>query len=137
MTEHKRRKRKEGLTLIEVMLSVVIVGIGLTVMITTASRCLAVARQAKVYQDARMLIGRVELEHRIDREEIEEGSEQGTFTGKFHTYKWSRSITAIGEEDDEPIFEIITRVYWSQQNRKRFEEVVTFLYAPESLEDDI
>ena len=41
--------RRRGLTLIEVMLALAILGVGLSVLISTASKCLAVIRQSKNY----------------------------------------------------------------------------------------
>jgi len=119
-----------ALTLIEVLLALTILSIGLFVMIATASRCLAVARQAKHYEKARHLLARVEVEEPLPlKEEIEEGTESGGFRGESSDYRWRRTIELVGEEEDA-LFEVTTRVMWSDRGQQAFEEVVTYLHAP-------
>lgn len=119
-----------ALTLIEVMLAITILGIGLTVLIATTSRCLGVVRKAKNFETARHLLARVELEHPLQLEEkIEAGSEDGRFTGE-DGFQWTREIEVVGEEEDG-LFSVRTRVSWSEVGRQSSEEVMTYLYRPE------
>jgi prepilin-type N-terminal cleavage/methylation domain-containing protein len=127
----KYRRRKEGLTLIEVMLALAILGIGLFVMIATASKCLAVVRQSRNYEKARELLAQVELDHPILLEEIEAGTENGSFSGEDSAYKWQRNIEVVGEEEEDGLFSVATRVSWAERGRESYEEVVTYVYAPE------
>jgi prepilin-type N-terminal cleavage/methylation domain-containing protein len=126
----RRNTERAGLTLVEVLIALAILGIGLFVLIATASKCLAVARQAKNYEKARHLLGRVELEEPLDPEEIEEGTDSGGFEGEDSDYRWVREIRLIGEEEDG-LYEITTRVTWSERGKQAFEDVVTYLYVPE------
>jgi len=127
--------RRQAFTLIEVMLAILILGIGLVVLVNSTSRCLAVVKSARLYEDARHLLARVELEFPIDREEFSEGRESGTFDGRFGEYRWEREITISGEEEDA-FYEMATRIIWSETgNRQGREEVVTYLYVPESFEE--
>jgi prepilin-type N-terminal cleavage/methylation domain-containing protein len=122
-----------GLTLIEVMLALTILGMGLTVLIATTSRCLGVVRQAKNYETARHLLGRVELEHPLQLEEkIEAGSDSGDFSGE-PGFQWTRDIEVVGKEEDG-LFSVLTRIAWSDSGRKKSEEVITYLYRPEEKE---
>ena len=129
------RRRRAGLTLIEVMLALAILGLGLSALIATVSRCLGVVRQAKNFQTARHLLARAELENPLQLEEkIEEGSEAGGFEGGPYDYRWSRNIERLGREEDG-LFTVTLRVSWSDKGgRASSEEIVTCLYAPESKE---
>jgi prepilin-type N-terminal cleavage/methylation domain-containing protein len=121
---------RSGLTLIEVMLAITILGMGLTVLIASASRCLSVVRQAKNYETARHLLGRVEVEKPLQLEEkIEAGSEDGDFTDE-PGYQWTRQIEIVGKEEDG-LFSVHTSVSWSDSGKKKSEEVMTYLYRPE------
>ncbi|MFH0954391.1 MAG: prepilin-type N-terminal cleavage/methylation domain-containing protein [Verrucomicrobiota bacterium] len=125
---------RTGLTLVEVMLALAILGVGLSVLIATASKCLSVIRQSRNYETARHLIGRVELEHPLQLEEkIEEGTEEGSFTGNYPGYRWSRAITLIGKEEDG-LYSVLTRVLWSERGLSVGEQVETYLYKPEEKE---
>ena len=123
--------RRQGFSLVEVLLALAITGIGLFVMIETASRCLAVIRKSAHYERARHLLARVELEFPLQtKEEIEEGVESERFDGEDSEYRWEREIKIVGEEEDG-LFEVTTRVIWSGRTREAREEIVTYLYAPE------
>ena len=121
-----------GLTLIEVMLAVTILGIGIVSLVSAASRCLAVVRRARTYETVRHLLARVEVEHPLQlEEEIEEGSDGGTFEGDYSAYRWSREIKLVNEEEEEDgLYEIHTRVYWSDKTEGPYEEIVTYLFKP-------
>ena len=127
------RRPRSGLTLVEVLLALAILGAGLVVLVATASRCLAVARQAKQYETARLLLDRVDLENPLQlEEEIEAGTEEGRFEGDYRDYRWTRVIQEMWEEEeDEGLFQVTTRVSWSDRGHNAYEETVTFLYAPQ------
>lgn len=130
------KKRKRGLTLVEVLLALAILGIGLFVLITAASRCLSVARQAKQYEIARRLMARVNLEEPLQlKEEITEDTESGTFGYDYPGYTWNRKIEQALEDDDESgLFKVTTWVSWTDARGVGFEKVVSYLYAPEVVE---
>lgn len=126
--------RRHGLTLIEVMLALAIVAVGLTAIIAATSRCLSVIAQSRAYETSRHLLARVEVEQPIWlKEKIEPGSESGTFTGDHYGYRWTRDIEIVGRKEDG-LFLVRTRVYWSERGRESFDEVQTYLYAPEEKE---
>ena len=119
-----------GLTLIEVMLAITILGIGLTILISTTSKCLGVIRQAKNYETARHLIGRVEVEKPLQLEEkIEEGSDNGSFSD-VEGFTWTREIAIVGRKE-VGLFSVRTEVAWSDSGKHRSEEVITYLFHPE------
>ncbi|OQA29296.1 MAG: hypothetical protein BWY59_00425 [Verrucomicrobia bacterium ADurb.Bin345] len=127
-------KPEAGLTLVEVMLALAVLAIGLTALIATASRCLSVVSQSRSYATSRNLITRVEVEKPLILEEkIEVGSESGGFGYDHPGYRWTRDIEMVGKEEDG-LFSVRTRVYWSERSVELYDEVITYLYKPEEKE---
>lgn len=140
-TGHPNRSRrfsvrlcKRGLTLIEVMLALAIVAVGLTALIAAAARCVSVIAQSRAYETSRHLLAQVEVEHPLLlKEKIKPGRESGSFSGEYYGYRWTRDVELVGREKDG-LFRVSTRVYWSERGREAFDEVETYLYAPEEVE---
>jgi prepilin-type N-terminal cleavage/methylation domain-containing protein len=127
-------KTRAGLTLVEVLMALTILSIGLFVLVAAASRCLAVARQAKHYEKARHLLARAELENALQfEEEIEEGAANGSFSGE-PGYSWSRDVRLLSEEEEDGFYEVTWRVHWTDRRKAAKEEVVTYLHAPPEVE---
>lgn len=123
------RRGREGLSLIEVLVALVIMGVGISSMVVATSRSLAVARKAKQYETARRLVGQVDLEIPLNLEEIEEGTESGRFTGEFRDYSWTRETTKIEPEELE-MYYIRTSVSWTEKGKRASEDVETYLFGP-------
>lgn len=125
-----RRTTRDGLSLIEVMLAMAILGIGLFVLIESASRSLAVVRAARLYDHAHSLLNQVELRNPLINKELEVGVEQGRFDDpEFRDYQWTRTIEVVGDEEDE-LFLVTTRVSWTRRGQSSFEEMAQYRYAP-------
>ena len=123
------------MTLVEVLLAVVILGIALGGLVEAASRALAVVRQARNYEMARRMFGRVEAEHPLRLlDEIQAGQESGSFEGGPAGWTWTRTLEDFGAEDEEQegLFKMTTRVFWAQGERTSMEEAVQMLYVPEN-----
>jgi len=123
------------MTLIEVLLAVVILGTALVALVEAASRALAVVRQARNYETARRMLGRVEAENPLWLEdEIVAGQDSGGFDGGPSGWSWNRVIEDYGMEDEqkEGLFLLTTRVFWTRGNKKGMEETVQYLYVPEN-----
>lgn len=124
---------RAGLTLIEVMLTMVILGIAGIVLVSSVAQCLAVVRSTRLYNHAHALLARVEVEHPLFADEIEAGEESGRFAGTdYGDFEWTRRIEPVGEETDR-LFEVTTRIAWTQRGRSGFEEVVFYRIGPEVL----
>ena len=99
---------------------------------------LAVVRQARNYEQARRMLGLVEAENPLRLEdEITAGQDSGGFTGGPSGWSWVRIIEDFGAEDEEQegLFQVTTRVYWSQSgDRRGMEETVQMLYVPENVD---
>lgn len=121
------------MTLIEVMLAVVILGLSLGALVEAASRALAVVRQARNYELARRMLGRVEVENPLRLlDEIVAGQESGGFEGGPAGWNWTRTLVDLSadEEQKEGLFQLTTRVTWSQGGRRGMEETVQMLFVP-------
>ncbi len=129
----KIQNPKSGMTLIEVMLAMIILSTALVALLSAASQCLAVARKAKLYDTARMLMGRVELENPLLlKEKIEEEEEEPTaFEDGSEGFTWSRKVEKVGsDEEHEGLFKVTTRIQWSERGVDTYEEVATYWYSP-------
>lgn len=126
---------KEGVTLIEVLLAMMILGVSIGALMTNASRCLSIIRKTRQYETARLLIRRIELEAPLDDEEVEQSETSGTFDD-FTGYRWERDIIPVDDETRPGLFEINTRVYWADRNRDVYEELTTLRYFTDQ-EDDL
>lgn len=125
------RHSKSGLTLIEVMLAVAILGIGIAGMVMAGARCIGVARQARNYQYAREAIAQVEVEEPIALlEDIDEANDSGSLRAPFEKFRWERSVEPIGLEEDY-LYQITTTIAWAEEDWKGSESVVTYVYRPD------
>ena len=123
-----RTSSRTGLTLVEVMLAVTIPSIGLVVLIASAGRAVAVAKKSKEYETARKLLADLELNEPLQLDDLEEGSEDGTFPEPYRSYRWERDLTIVGAEEDE-MYEVRTRIIWpTSYGTEKKEEVVTLLH---------
>ena len=129
-----------GLTLLEVLMALAIMGIGIIGLVSAASRCLAIVRKSKNYENARHLLGRVEMdlhEYLLENEgEVEAGSGSVRFDSPFDDgWNGSWTLTEMGDGEDETkgLFELHLKVSWSERGQENNEEVVSYLYAPEEV----
>lgn len=126
-----KRRTKRGLTLIEVMLTMAILGIAGAALVSATAQCLAVIRTTRLYNQAHTLLARVDLEHPLFGEDIQAGTERGRFReADYAPFSWERTIEIVGDEEDR-LFEIRTRILWTERGRRGFEEVVYYRHAPE------
>lgn len=125
--------RKAGLTLIEVLLAVVILGIGSGVLLLATARCLAISVKARRYSTAERLISQVEAQHPLTRAQLEAGTDSGSFTDE-PDYRWEREITEPEDENRKGLFTVRTRVSWSDRGRDSFEELTTWRFIKQEEE---
>ncbi len=122
---------RAGLTLVEVMLALVILGTGLVALVTAAGRCISVARQAKNYETARELLALVEVEKPMQLEEKPEDiAGSGGFGSDYPGFRWVREIEQEGFEEDG-LWRVTTQIHWTEDKTARREQVVTLVYWPE------
>lgn len=131
--KRRRQTKRSGLTLIETLLAVAILGIALSVLVAAAGQALGVVRRARNYTTARHLFEIIELENPIiDLAEAAGLIESGGFDPPFAAYTWERIVEPMvdlrGEETE--YYLIRTRVRWSDRGQPSYEEIVTGAYSP-------
>ena len=127
-----KRGTRSGMTLIEVLAALAILGIGLAVLVQSVARCLSVVHTTRNYETARYLLQRLDLEHPLGvTEQITAGATDGRFDPPNDDFTWSREITPLGMED-EPLFQVKTRIAWSNTGGKESsQETTTIVFKPE------
>ncbi len=119
------RAGRSGMTLIEVLLAAVILGAGMTVLLTAASRCINAVRVSRQYQDAQFILSRGEADFpaviRDGVEDLEVDDER--YPGGF---VFSRTVD--DDEDEDHLWALRTRVTWSDRGRRPYHEVVRYVY---------
>ena len=122
-----RQPRRRGMTLIEVLLASLILGVGFTVLLSAASRCLASMKRAKDFQDAMWAVELGALEHPILF--VKDIREQGVDGAAYGRMTFSRIV----EEDDDKdgLYVVRSFVEWPPGGPRNREEVVELYYQPE------
>jgi len=126
-----RSKRKKGFTLVEVLLALVILSVGVSAMMIAMGQALSVVRTARNREIAQSLIRRIDLDFPIEKIDLEELTETGTFDD-MEGYYWTREILMVDEEERPGLFLIRSRIDWSERGREAFEEILVYTYAPEA-----
>lgn len=130
--------RRRGLTLIEVLLAVAILGLGIVMMLTAISRCLRVLQVSSGYHDVLWALSAGEAEFPmvfadnaddVEPEDIEVSAED------FGGFVYERMVEDPyeSEEDSEVRLLVVkTRVAWAGRTEEKFEEVTRYwLYREE------
>ena len=124
-----RRSRRAGLTLVEVILALMIIGTGLVALVAAVSRCLAVPRLAMNFDTARELLGQLEAEEPVAVEEdIEEAAGSGTFESPHANFSWERKVEQEGDDEESGLWRVTTTISWTENQKTRNEQVVTLVY---------
>jgi len=114
-------------TLVEAILALAILSIGIFVIIEATARCLAVIRVSRNYQTARAVLDRGESEFPLQPSNtVSDNIVQGTEYDS--GYVFSRDLVEL--DGEKKLYEVITRVTWSESGRASAEEVVSYLYFP-------
>lgn len=128
-----RRPGQRGFTLIEVLMAITILGTGLAVLLTSASRCLAVMKNARQYQRAQWALHLGELEHPLvysnELSDLEVSGE--TYEDIFTFSRDVEKPELTADEEEDGLFAVTTRVVWSDKGSEMREEVVQYVYLPE------
>lgn len=124
---------RNGFSLLEVLLAILILGLTLTVVFSSANQGLAVVTQAKSYQISRGLLQELDLREPLDLEELEEGELRGTFTHFEHgAVQWTRIVSQEGAEEDR-FYRLSTEITWGGNDQEHTESVETFIHQPTAI----
>ena len=124
---------KKGLTLIEVMLAVLILSIGMTVLLTAASRCVAVMKQAAYYQDARWAFGLAEAEYPLLVTEKIEDLEVNSARLP-NGYFFSREVEEEPREEEDGLYIVRDILTGPGRGERIAEEIVRYVYRKQAEE---
>lgn len=128
----RRASSRRGLTLLEVMIAVIIIGFGFVSLLSASARCLKVVKQAREFETARTLMERLKKEDPLQLDEVDGDEQQSGTFDEHRNYRWERELTAVGEESDQ-LYLVKTRVVWEADERKKKEEVVEYLHLPTAI----
>lgn len=116
--------RKQGFTLIEVVIALAILGVGLTVIIELFSGGLRLGRASVEYTKA-VNFARMKMEEIAIKPNIQEGTDEGEFDP---TYRWQVEIkkmdllSAQKDRDLNPpveLFQVKVNVLWKSGSKER------------------
>jgi hypothetical protein len=128
-----------GLTLIEVLLATLILGLGITTLMAGMMSCLGVMKASREYADAEWVLGLGELRHPIrPTEDVEEDVtvEEDTLdedlpaSMRERGYVYERTVEEEADEDKDKLFIVRTRVSWGEGSgdQRQTEEVVRYVW---------
>lgn len=123
----RRRRAAAGMTLVEVLVALTILGTGVVILVSGAARALSVARRAQHYTNARHLLALVDLEQPVSSaSELADAPESGEFEAPFELYHWTREAELFGPEQDR-MYLVRTRILWSDRGSETEEQTVTLM----------
>lgn len=115
-------RRRHGMTLIEAVIALMLLGTGIVILTTGAAQALSVARIARHYSQAQHLLALVDFEIPVESAyELYSAPESGDFNTPFEEYRWMREAEYFGPEEDQ-LFLVRTRIYWSDRGEESYEE---------------
>jgi len=124
-----RKRGNFGFTLMEVLVSMAILGIGLTIILELFSGGLRSAKISEEYTKA-IWYGKAKMEEMLTVQDLSEGVTEGTFD---HQYAWrsevKKSNPKLSVEDNGQtnlpidLYQIIVRVTWPSGSGQRSYEV--------------
>jgi prepilin-type N-terminal cleavage/methylation domain-containing protein len=143
---------RAGLTLVEVLMALAILGISAAVLMTATSRCLAIVGLSKNYYEARRVLELGEIEYPIlvykDTEaaatvtaapgakpgasSINSSNPEKVLNPNVGPIEYPKGFTFTRSckrsETHEDLLEVQTRVTWSMRGKDAFEQVTSYLY---------
>jgi type II secretory pathway component PulJ len=125
------------MTLIEVLLALAILTVSAGVLLTAASRCLAVVRTAQNYYEARRILEIAELEHPLLLVKKDKEKDLKPLNLTVGPIEYPRGFTyqrtSERNSDKTDLIIIRNRVTWSAKGRDAFEEVTSYFYYTNDL----
>ena len=129
--------RRSGMTLIEVLLATMILGLSFVALLTALSRCLAVIRVAKNFQEAHYVLGTAAVEFPLLRSRVEEVDDPGDWEVSGESYDngftYTRTVDDpdIDGDDDFRLVRITETVSWETMGKTKSEVVESFKFFRE------
>jgi Tfp pilus assembly protein PilV len=129
--------RRAGMTLVEVLLATMILGLSFVALLTALSRCLAVIRVAKRFQEAHYILGDAAVEFPLLRSRVTEVDDPAEWEVSGEDYDggfvYNRLIDDpdVDGDDDFRLVRITESVTWSAMGQTKSEVVESFKFFRE------
>ena len=124
-------KKSSGLSLVEVLLSIVILSVGISALMIATNKCLVVLKRAQNRDIAYNLIRQIDTDYPIQKSELDEKIESGSFKN-YDDFTWEREILFEDFEKTPGLFLINLTVKWSEKGNVSNEKISYYIYAPEA-----
>ncbi len=127
-------KQAGGLTLIEVLLAVSILSIGLVVMLTAISRCLAVLKISEQYHKAMWAMSAGEAEFPLLRKPDIKPEDYAVDAQEYDGITYVREVEdpdAESEENGQRLLVVLTKVSWMGRGREQTDVIPQYLFFKE------
>jgi prepilin-type N-terminal cleavage/methylation domain-containing protein len=129
--------RRRGLTLVEVLLALVIIGAGVAALSAAVSRCLALVTAIRNYRQARYALEQAELRYPLMPGDTEIENLDIPETEIMPGFVFSRAC--VNDAPDDPdrlrgLYLVRDRITWAGVGSNAAEEVLRFLYFTNALE---
>ena len=124
-------KKSSGLSLVEVLLSIVILSVGISALMIATNKCLVVLKRAQNRDIAYNLIRQIDTDYPIKKNELDEKIESGSFKN-YDDFTWEREILFEDFEKTPGLFLINLTVMWSEKGNVSNEKISYYIYAPEA-----
>lgn len=122
------------MTLIEVLLAVSILSLGLVVMLTAISRCLAVLKISEQYHKAMWAMSAGEAEFPLLRKPDVKPEDYAVDPLDYDGITYSRVVEdpdADSDENAHRLLVVVTRVSWMGRGREQTDEIPRYLFHKE------
>ena len=124
-------KKSSGLSLVEVLLSIIILSVGISALMIATNKCLVVLKRAQNRDIAYNLIRQIDTDYPIQKNELDEKIESGSFKN-YDDFTWEREILFEDFEKTPGLFLINLTVMWSEKGNVSNEKISYYIYAPEA-----
>lgn len=131
-----RKNNRRGLTLLEVVLALAIIGFGVAALSTATSRCLALVTTSKTYHKARYALELAELKFPIIEVDGELANKEVPDTEILPGFTFTRTAESPADYEDTGLYLLHNRVSWEGTGSNTGEETIRYLYYTNDLEGE-
>lgn len=130
--------RKDGFTLVEVLLAAMLLGVGLMSLFSGISRCLTMMKIAREFQKVQWVIGLGSVAYPVPNVKEPEDLVVDPDTELAEGYTFERTVDEKKIEeswDDDKLYVMRTRISWGSGKEGEYEEIVEYVYLPDAQGD--
>jgi len=124
-------KQTVGMTLIEVLLAVSILSLGLVVMLTAISRCLAVLKISEQYHKAMWAMSAGEAEFPLLRKPDVKPEDYAVDAQDYDGVTYMREVEdpdAESDENEQRLLVVVTKISWTGRGREQTDVIPQYIF---------